>query len=272
MNLLRNHTEHRIIDPAHTLIVDAPGILHRAAHKAKGSLRAAQMLVTVAVTRLLKTAPTCGVLIAVFDGLDSGDERRAIYPDYKRNRDTGDTPDPVLNGLKNMAPALFQQAKFTVVKSTNGYEGDDVLAALASAALSSPESRVSIASDDKDMLALLCDARVTILRHSERGGKFEQLTGATSRRLKIAPTQMADFLAICGDSSDNIPGAMGIGEMRALALLKEYGSLAGILHAANDGELSGAALRAFTEPESLRRIEISKELVRLRAKATWEVL
>jgi DNA polymerase-1 len=231
------------------------------------------MLVKVAVTRLTGAARSCGVMVAVLDGEDSGDERRRIYPRYKQQRDTDAAPDPMLVRLKAVATNIFQKAGFKVARSTGGYEGDDVIAVFSASALADPASRVWIASDDKDMLALLTDARVRILRHSSKGGHIEECSvSCVPGKFKVAAAQMTDFLAICGDASDNIPGAEAIGEMRASALLREYGDSAGIIRAASDGELRGPLLKAFIDPESLRRIEISRELVRLRLEATWEAL
>ncbi len=107
-----------------------------------------------------------------------------------------------------------------------GYEADDIIASAACFAEEAGFKSVILTSD-KDMMQLV-NENISILKF----GKKEEiiLTPETiEERFGIKPSQVADLLALMGDASDNIPGVKGIGEKTAYKLIKEYGSVGGIL-------------------------------------------
>ena len=108
-----------------------------------------------------------------------------------------------------------------------GYEADDVIGTLATRAAAAGMQAV-IVSGDKDFYQLIgpgvCAAQPGAGRSRRRGRGVGDESNA-SERLGVPPEQVIDYLAMVGDSSDNIPGVKGIGEKGAQKLLAEYGGL-----------------------------------------------
>lgn len=160
---------------------------------------------------------------------------------YKADRPG--TPEDFVPDLKNLQE-LLTAFNMPVVTSP-GYEADDVLATLAKQA-SERGYRVKILTGDRDLFQLIDpDQGISILYLSGDFLKRGRSTGPTEfgpeqvkEKLGIAPEQVVDFKALCGDKSDNIPGVRGIGEKTAVQLLERYGSLDEI-YAALD-EIKGA--------------------------------
>jgi DNA polymerase-1 len=147
---------------------------------------------------------------------------------YKADRPG--TPEDFVPDLKNLQELL---AAFNLpVLTSPGYEADDVLATLATQA-SETGYRVKILTGDRDLFQLVDPEKgISVLYLSTDFLKGGRSTGPTEIRpeqvkekLGIAPEQVVDFKALCGDKSDNIPGVKGIGEVTAVKLLNEYGSL-----------------------------------------------
>ena len=138
-----------------------------------------------------------------------------------------------------------------------GYEADDLIACIVKAF---PEPAVRIVSGDKD-LSQLIDTRVEMLTPS-RDGKDLVVRGEkeTLEKFGVPPCAIVDYLALVGDSSDNIPGIEGVGPKTAAKLLTEFGSI---------DAMTAAPERI--EKESLRnkitagreRLALNRELVRL---------
>ena len=170
-----------------------------------------------------------------------------LVPSYKTHRVAEDTashgavtsevmeevPDtlaPQVDLLREILPALG-----VPVVGAPEAEADDVIADL-SAQLAGP---VDIASGDRDLVQLV-DDRVTLLftggSSASRGGKpwvtIDPQTAA--ERFGVAPILYADLAILRGDPSDGLPGARGIGDKTAQALVAAYGDLHGILAAAQD--------------------------------------
>ena len=110
-----------------------------------------------------------------------------------------------------------------------GFEADDVIGTIARHA-AEQGLQVVIVSSDKDMLQLVND-RVTMLNPMKDDMVFD--AAETEKFMGVRPDQVADLLALKGDAVDNIPGAPGIGEKGALAIISKFGSVEGALeHAA----------------------------------------
>jgi len=149
---------------------------------------------------------------------DSGPKsfRNDIFPDYKANR--GETPPdliPQFEHCERITEALGL-ARFKV----DHHEADDIIATLATQARAEG-CEVTILSGDKD-LAQLVDEGTRVIDPS-RNSRFTMRTVPT--KFGVKPSQMIDYLAMCGDSSDNIPGIPGVGPKTACALLRELGSM-----------------------------------------------
>ncbi len=143
-----------------------------------------------------------------------------------------------------------------------GYEADDVIATLADQAAGRGVD-VVIVSGDKDFYQLI-GPRVSLLNPG-RGGPAaveEQLItpANAAERLGVPPEQTVDFLALVGDTADNVPGVRGVGEKTAQKLLQEYGSLEAIL--ARAGDVGAKRVREALEQDG-DRARLSRELVTL---------
>jgi len=152
---------------------------------------------------------------------DSGPKtfRNEIYPDYKANR--GATPPdllPQFEQCERIVDALGL-ARFKV----DNHEADDVIASLATLARAGG-CEVIILSGDKD-LAQLVDEGTRVVDPS-RGRRFTMRT--VPKHFGVEPAQMVDYLAMAGDSSDNVPGIPGVGPKTASTLLRELGSMDGV--------------------------------------------
>ena len=183
--------------------------------------------------------------------------RREIYPEYKMNR--GKTPDDLQVQIPFIEHVIT--AFGIPVMKCEGFEADDVIAAVAASA--SPDNIVTIVSADKDCRQLLGDnVRIFNLRKKEFY-THESLMNDWG----IRPEQCIDFQALCGDTSDNIPGARGIGQKTATELLQRYGSIEGIYQ--NITKVAGK--RRDYLLESKENVDISKRLVTLRKDAPIEI-
>ena len=177
---------------------------------------------------------TPDALVWVNDAGDSG--RGEEYPEYKANRESMEEAeqeefdqgvlrvDQLLAGLRIPLIAI------------DGWEADDVIGTLADRAAKAGWEAV-IVSGDKDLYQLIRPG-IAILNPGRSGpGAVEPIwvDGANAQeRLGVPPTQVVDYLAMVGDSADNIPGVKGIGEKGAAELLKAYGDLENILAHADE--------------------------------------
>jgi DNA polymerase-1 len=158
-------------------------------------------------------------VIVVFDGQDGAAQRKDTDPGYKATRpDTPEALRPIL-ALPDVKTGLDMYG-ITWIEIVDA-EADDVIATLAAAC---PARDILIASMDQDFCQLLRDpgpghGPVRILNTAMRPG--HRLIGPDQviARYGIAPRQYADFRALCGDASDNIPGVKGVGAKTAAALL-----------------------------------------------------
>ena len=195
-------------------------------------------------------------LAVVFDAGNS--HREEIYPEYKATREK--MPDELRASLPRVRELVagFNDA----LVELEGYEADDVIGTLAIKARDAGLEAV-IVSGDKDLYQLVGPG--IHLLNPGRGGR----TGVAAEwvdernaheKFGIPASKVVDYLALIGDSSDNIPGARGIGPKTALKLLDEYGSLDEILEHAS--EISAKRVReSLTENADL--VRLSRQLVTL---------
>ena len=194
-------------------------------------------------------------MAVVFDSAEPT-ERHEIFDEYKANR------KPMPEDMVYQIPVIqsLLEALGIPVMASPGYEADDIIATLARRE-SGQGNRVRIISGDKDLFQLLSDS-VKMVRPS-KGVNLSNEVGPEYLQEKygLAPEQITDYLALKGDSSDNIPGVSGIGEKTALKLLTEYGSLDNIL-----GNLENVNPKHVREKIRNGKEDaiLSRELVRLR--------
>lgn len=159
-------------------------------------------------------------LIAVFDGPDNSKSRKAIYSEYKSNR--SQPPEDLYHQI-DWAEEFCKLAGIPSLRIPE-VEADDVMGSIAKWA--SKDHMVYLCSSDKDLCQLI-SPRVKILNTHKNNllidaEKVVELYG-------IKAEQMIDFLAITGDSSDNIPGISGFGPKTAQSLLTQIGTLDALL-------------------------------------------
>ena len=202
------------------VIVDTFNFLHRAFHAIPRSFRApdntptnAVYGVTSMIISLIKeTNPDC--LIAALDS-QKPTFRSEEFSNYKAQRKEMDEE------LKVQIPLVFKAIDLIGVYKLNceGYEADDVIGTLVEKLKSDAE--IYIVSNDKDMWQLL-DKNVFVLIPNTKGG-FEKIDEAEAvKRLEFDKKYLIDFKALRGDTSDNIPGVYGIGEVTAKKLIEKY--------------------------------------------------
>jgi len=155
-------------------------------------------------------------IVTVFDS--SGPTfRHDLYPAYKANRAA--MPDD----LRDQLPLIHEVIDaFAIPKvSQPGLEADDLIATLAHHARQAGYE-VYVVTSDKDLFQLVDDG-VFILDP----GKNDRILDATGVKeaFGVAPDKVADVLALMGDSSDNVPGARGIGPKTAIQLIEQYGNV-----------------------------------------------
>ena len=149
--------------------------------------------------------------------------RHELYQAYKANRDK--TPQD-LHAQIPIIEQLLAALGVPTIKQ-DGFEADDIIATLAEVCRKERHT-CYILSGDKDMLKLV-DDRVKILHPNRTAqGTAEWGPQEVFDHRGVWPSQIVDFLAITGDSSDNVPGIPGLGEKTAQKLLAQFGSLEAI--------------------------------------------
>ena len=147
--------------------------------------------------------------------------RDALSAEYKATRSA--MPDDLVRQLPYVR-RLFEALR-TPVLEVPGFEADDVLATVVDQALAIPELEVVVVSGDKDLLQLV-GPRVRVLSVSGRTGEPILYDEAKVReRWGVEPGQIADVLALMGDTIDNIKGVRGVGEKTAVKLIGQFGSV-----------------------------------------------
>jgi DNA polymerase-1 len=189
--------------------------------------------------------------ILVFFDLGGAQDKLAIHPEYKAQRE--EMPDGLVRQLPYVK-ALTRAMGFVGIEQ-DGVESDDLLASQA-VALARAGHDVLIVSSDKDF-AQIVDSRVQIMlpppsANPKIGWRRMDATGV-QEKFGVPPSMIADYLALVGDTSDNIPGLAGVGPKTAAKWLTEFGSLEGVL--ANCAQLKPDRFRELicTEAERLRR-------------------
>lgn len=145
--------------------------------------------------------------------------RNDIYPEYKMNREL--TPEGLKNQFK-YCRRLAEAAGFYCVGHER-YEADDLIATL-SLSMREQGFRNVILSGDKDLAQLIRGDDVWWDFARDRQLRTPQVI----EKFGVPPEAIQDFLGLCGDAVDNIPGVPGIGPKTATALLQEYSTVEGV--------------------------------------------
>ena len=170
-------------------------------------------------------------LAVCFDKGGSQD-RIKIFDQYKANRD--ETPETIKISVPIIEDILKSLNIPIVVK--DGYEADDIIGTIAKK-VSSKNFDTYMVTPDKDF-AQLVDESIFMYRPVFGGGYETWGVKEVLEKFEISNTsQVIDFLAMKGDSVDNIPGLPGVGDKTAKKFIKQFGSIEGLLE--NTSELKG---------------------------------
>ena len=177
--------------------------------------------------------------------------RADLYAEYKANR------PPMPDELRAQVPPLLEaiEAMGIPLLRIEGVEADDVIGTLARQAAAAGSSTV-ISTGDKD-LAQLVDGHVTLVNTMDNT-KLDR--AGVEQKFGVTPEQIADYLALVGDSIDNIPGVAGVGPKTAAKWLQQYGDLDTLK--AKAGEVSGKIGERLRE--HLSTLDLSRELATIR--------
>ncbi len=236
------------------LLVDGSAYLHRA-HHVHTSLTDHQGRPTGAMFGVVNTLRkqlrlTDPEYVAVVMDAPGKTFRHDMFPEYKANRKP---MDPALRAQVEPLRQIIEALGLPLL-AVPEVEADDVIGTLARQG-EAEGLEVIILSGDKDMAQLVTE-RVTLLDIDRPAMGAAEVT----RKFGVRPDQIIDFLALAGDSSDNIPGVPKVGYKTAARWLGQYGSLERL--AERRGEIKGKAgenLRA-----SLDRLPLYRELVTIR--------
>ena len=213
------------------------------------------------MSMLLKTQDTWNPdsTIVVFDA-PAETFRHKMYPDYKKGRKP--TPESYKIQISLLQELLRMTGYPLVIRE--GVEADDVIASIACRIAS--EGNVSIIlSSDKDLFQILRDG-VRIIRPIRGITTFNTYDENSFRdEYGFPPSSMPDYLALLGDSIDNVPGVPGIGEKTGRQLISDYETLENLYdHLGSLKPSTGAKL-----DQNRDRAYSSRELIRLRCELSF---
>jgi DNA polymerase-1 len=168
----------------------------------------------------------------VFFDLGGAQDRLALHPEYKAHRE--EMPEALQKQIEPLK-ALTRAMGFVGIEQ-DGVESDDLLASQA-VALAKEGHEVVIVSADKDF-AQIVGERIKILlpppsANPKLGWRLMDHTGVLEK-FGVPPGQIASYLALVGDASDNIPGIAGVGPKTAVKWLQQFGDIEGVIAHANE--------------------------------------
>ncbi|RJS59492.1 5'-3' exonuclease [Bacillus sp. PK3_68] len=189
--------------------------------------------------------------------------RNELFSDYKSNR---------------QAPPVELQPQFDLAKEVaasfllpnigvRGYEADDCIGTIAKR--EHKERRVTILSGDKDLLQLL-DHNIEVTLLQKGFGNYLTYTAESfADQFAITPKQFIDVKALMGDPSDGYPGVKGIGEKTAFKLVREFGTIEGIL--SNIEQLTPSQQKKMTEGVDM--LQLSRQLAEIdcHVPLVWDI-
>ena len=185
-----------------------------------------------------------------------GTFRNDMYPEYKANR--GATPQLVIDSLEPLCELC--KAMDIPVLMMKGYEADDVIGSMAKKA-EKDGFTVYMVTPDKDYGQLI-SPNIIQYKPGKSGSEHELIdVDKVCAKYGIScPEQVIEILTICGDTSDNVPGIKGVGEVGAGKLIAKYGTVANIYEHLD--ELTPKQREAFISSQD--HIKLSHDLVTIK--------
>jgi len=241
-------------------LIDGNSLCYRAFYAIKG-LSTSKGIPTNAIygvlnmLRKLVKEHSPKMLTFVFD-MKGPTTRHEKFKEYKVHRQP--MPDDLIDQMDSIKE--FISAYNIPIFQKEGYEADDIIATLAEKAKDKGLS-VTIVTGDKDALQLV-DKFTKVLSPHTTSDKLYDPKGV-HEKYGIGPDQMVELMALMGDSTDNIPGVKGVGQVTALKLVTKYGSVENIYK--NIEKIEPESLRKKLK-ENRKMAELSRELVELDRK------
>jgi DNA polymerase-1 len=244
------------------VLVDGSSYLYRAFHalpplsNSRGEPTGAVLGVLNMIQKLLKDEQP--QLIAIVFDAPGETFRDRLFEEYKAQRtpmpdDLRAQVQPLLDCVTHMGLPLLR---------VPGVEADDVIGTLACQAAAQGMD-VLISTGDKDMAQLVND-RITLV-NTMTGSRLDRQ--GVKNKFDVWPEQIVDYLALVGDTSDNIPGVPKVGPKTAAKWLNEYGTLDNLIaHADAISGKVGESLRA-----SLKDVELSRRLATLDTNVALDI-
>lgn len=194
----------------------------------------------------------------VFFDLGGSQDRLALHPEYKAQRE--EMPEALVKQLPYVK--LLTRAMGCMGIEQDGVESDDLLASEA-VGLARQGHEVLIVSSDKDF-AQIVSPQITIMlppptANPKLGWRRLDEAGV-KEKFGVPPSQIADYLALVGDTSDNIPGLDGVGPKTAAKWLAECGHLEGVIAQAD--KLNPERFRAVVTGAA-ERLRLNRRLTTL---------
>ena len=192
-----------------------------------------------------------------------GTFRHEMYPEYKGTRDA--TPQLIIDSLEPLCE-LCEAMKFPVLMK-KGFEADDMIGTVAKEA-EKKGFQVYMVTPDKDYGQLI-SPNIFQYKPGKSGSEHEILDVAkVCEKYNIQkPEQVIEILTICGDSSDNVPGVKGVGEVGAGKLISKYGTVENIY--SHIDELTPKQKEAFENSKG--HIQLSHTLVTIKTDIPVEI-
>jgi DNA polymerase-1 len=260
-------------DPAPLLVVDTPSLLYRAyfalpssikgldGRPVNGLLGCANLILQVVEAHAPRAVVFC-------NGAEAAHYRTAAYPGYHAAREP--MPEKLVWQWEQ-APGFYERFGW-IHHASEDLEADDLLGAYA-AVEREAGGRTLLFTGDRDMFQCV-DAQTTVLFPGGKAGPSVVDPDEVRSRYGIEPAQVPDFIALRGDPSDGLPGAKGVGEKGAAALLQEHGDLETLIDlaerdAANDSRSlkprvrsalreQAEELRTFRHIATLQPVEVTR--------------
>jgi len=237
------------------VLIDGSSYLYRAFHalpslsNSRGEPTGALHGVLTMISKLIRETPASHVGV-VFDA-PGKTFRDDLYADYKANRppmpdELRAQVDPLIDAVRAMGLPLLR---------VEGVEADDVIGTLCRQA-SENGLQVLVSTGDKDIAQLVSD-NVTLV--NTMSGRILDRDGVKTK-FDVYPEQIIDYLALVGDTSDNIPGVPKVGTKTAAKWLALYDNADGIIrHAGEIGGKVGESLR-----ENIQQLQLSRQLATIK--------
>ena len=180
--------------------------------------------------------------------------RTEKFPEYKANRSK--SPDE----FKSQIPTIYELIHAFGIPTfeLEGYEADDLIATITESAVKA-KIPVVICTGDRDSFQLVNDS-VTVLYPKKGVTELARMTPSEiTEKYGVTPEQYADFAALRGDPSDNLPGIPGVGEKTAAKWISEFGSIKTLIAKADS--ISGKVGQALKE--NIASVLLNRELNQL---------